>query len=133
MANLTINKGRHFFHKLSNRDSGNNDFNMNIPSHNPKALESQLKRISKGIEKNINEWPTGNQINIEYISKIIFQLNTGLMEIKKYEIQLTKQRKAVQEFVNDSVKPLYKKARDQAYSLHGKNSDKLKDYDFKKI
>ncbi len=106
---------------------------MNIPSHNPKALELQLRKILSGIEKNISDWPKANQISEEMFLKTSNELQEKLKEIKSSEKKLSVQRKKLSEYVNQFAKPLYKKARDQAYSIHGKNSDKLKEYNFKKI
>ncbi len=106
---------------------------MNIPSHNPKALEMQLRKILSGIEKNVNDWPKNNQIRKEIFLKTSNELEEKLREIKSSEKILSAQRKKLTEFINQFAKPLYKKARDQAYSIYGKSSEKLKEYNFKKI
>jgi hypothetical protein len=106
---------------------------MNIPSHNPKTLEMQLRKILTGVEANPEDWPAGNKITNEILVKASDELNEKLNEIKKYEMNLSAERKKLQQFINDIAKPLYKKARDQAYSLYGKNSEKLKEYSLKKI
>lgn len=106
---------------------------MNIPSHNPKSLELQLRKILSGIEKNVNDWPKNSQLSKEVFLKTSNELEEKLDEIKNSEKILSLQRKKLLDFVNQFAKPLYKKARDQAYSIHGKNSEKLKEYSFKKI
>ncbi len=106
---------------------------MNIPSHNPKALEMQLRKILSGIEKNINDWPNNSRLSKDFFLKTSNELEERLKEINNLERKISEQRKKLSEFVNQFAKPLYKKARDQAYSIHGKNSDKLKEYSFKKI
>lgn len=104
---------------------------MNIPSHNPKTLEMQLRKILSGVETNPEDWPVGNKITNEILIQTSDELNEILDGIKKYEKKLSAERKKLQKFVNDFAKPLYKKARDQAYSLYGKNSEKLKEYSLK--
>lgn len=106
---------------------------MNIPSHNDKYLETQLRNILAGIKKNFNEWDKNNQINNEVLLKIADELRDRFIEVKKNENILSESRKKLLEYINTAAKPIYKKARDQAYSLYGKSSDKLKDYSFKKI
>ncbi|MBN8570517.1 MAG: hypothetical protein J0M18_12890 [Ignavibacteria bacterium] len=106
---------------------------MNIPSHNPKTLELQLRKIISGIEKNAVDWPQSNQVNKEVLLSTSDELNEKLKEIKKFEKKISEMRKRLLEFVNQTAKPFYKKARDRAYSIHGKNSDKLNEYSFKKI
>lgn len=106
---------------------------MNIPSHNPKTLEMQLRKIITGVEANSEDWPVGNKITNEILVKTSDELNEKLNEIKKHEKKLSAERKKLQQYINDFAKPLYKKARDQAYSLYGKNSEKLKEYSLKKI
>ena len=106
---------------------------MNIPSHNPKTLEMQLRKILSGIEANSEDWPKGNNVSKEFLSKTTDELNEILKNVKKTEKKLSDERKKLQQYINDFAKPLYKKARDQAYSLYGKNSEKLKEYSLKKI
>ncbi len=106
---------------------------MNIPSHNPKTLELQLRKILSGIEKNTGDWPKSTHMSKEMFLKTSNELEEKLKEVKNTEKKLSLQRKKLLEFMNQLAKPLYKKARDQAYSIHGKNSDKLKEYSFKKI
>ena len=104
---------------------------MNIPSHNAKSLENQLREILSGIEKNINDWPNRSQINKNVLLKTSDELENKLDEIKKIEKKLSAERKKLNAFINEFAKPLYKRARDQAYSIYGKSSDKLKDYNLK--
>jgi len=106
---------------------------MNIPSHNAKTLESQLRKIMNGIEKNLNDWPKNEQLSKTIFVKTSEDLQVQIKEIKKCEKKLSSERKKLQEFINGHAKPLYKKARDQAYSIYGKSSKKLKDYSLKKI
>ena len=105
---------------------------MNIPSFNPKALEKQLRKILTGIEKNINDWPESIQINKNILERVSDELEEKIKEINTQEIKIYGLRKDLNDFINQSAKPLYKRARDRAYSIHGKSSGKLEEYDFKK-
>jgi len=106
---------------------------MNIPSHNAKTLETQLRKILAGIEANAGDWPKANNISREFLLKTSDELNELLKEIKKTEKKLSDERNKLKQFINEIAKPLYKKARDQAYSIYGKKSERLKDYSFKKM
>lgn len=106
---------------------------MNIPSHNPKTLGMQLKKILSGIENNSQDWSGSKQINDEIIKNATDSIEDKLKEIYKCEKLLSDERIRLNKYLNDVAKPLYKKARDQAYSIYGKNSDKLKEFNFKTI
>lgn len=105
---------------------------MNIPSYNPKALEKQLRKIISGIEKNVNDWPESTHINKKILARVSDELEEKIKEIGEQEKKISMLRKDLNEFVNISAKPLYKRARDQAYSIHGKKSGKLDEYSLKK-
>ncbi len=104
---------------------------MNIPSHNPKTLSTQLKKILSGIEKNTNDWSGSKQVNDEIIKNTTQAMEDRLNEIQKYEKLLSAERVKLAQYLNEIAKPLYKKARDHAYSVYGKKSEKLKDYNLK--
>ncbi|MBX7047014.1 MAG: hypothetical protein K1X86_14380 [Ignavibacteria bacterium] len=104
---------------------------MNIPSHNPKTLGLQLKKILSGIEKNSQDWQSSKQVNNEIIKCAAESIEDKLKEIHKCEKLLSNERAELTQYLNDVAKPLYKKARDQAYSIYGKKSEKLKEYNFK--
>ncbi len=106
---------------------------MNIPSHNPKTLSTQLRKIISGIEKNLNDWSGSKQVNKETLMSTSESIDNKLKEIQKFEKLLSIERTKLTQYLNETAKPLYKKARDHAYSIHGKNSDKLNEYSFKKI
>lgn len=106
---------------------------MNIPSHNAKTLESQLRKILNGIEKNLSDWPKNDQLSKAVFLKTSEELQEQIKEIKKCEKKLSAERKKLQEYITMHAKPLYKKARDQAYSIYGKSSEKLTEYNLKKI
>lgn len=106
---------------------------MNIPSHNAEVLETQLRKILSGVEKNMNDWPDGNHVDKKIILKASEELKEKLKQIMTIEDKLTSERKKLQQFADDFAKPLYKKARDRAYSLYGKNSEKLSEYNLNKV
>lgn len=106
---------------------------MNIPSHNPKTLGTQLKKILSGIEKNSNDWSGSKQVNRETIKSTMQTIDDILKEVQKYEKLLSSERTRLTEYLKEIAKPLYKKARDHAYSIYGKKSEKLKEYNLKNI
>ncbi len=106
---------------------------MNIPSHNPKTLEMQLRKIISGIEKNLNDWLGSKQVNKEILMSTSESIDNKLKEIQKFEKLLSIERTKLTQYLNETAKPLYKKARDQAYSIYGKKSERLKDFNFKKM
>lgn len=106
---------------------------MNIPSHNPQTLGTQLKKILSGILKNLNDWSGSKQVNCEIIRNTTQAIEDRLKEIQIYEKLLSNERVKLSQYLNEIAKPLYKKARDHAYSVYGKKSEKLKEYNLKNI
>ncbi|MBS1494834.1 MAG: hypothetical protein JST55_15070 [Bacteroidetes bacterium] len=106
---------------------------MNIPSHNPKTLGTQLKKILSGIEKNLQDWSGTKQVNNEILKNTTQSIDDRLKEVEKYEKLLSAERANLAQYLNDTAKPLYKKARDHAYSVYGKKSEKLKEYSLNKM
>ena len=96
---------------------------MNIPSHNPKTLGTQLKKISSGVEKNPHDWSGSKQVNNEIIKNTTQTIDDRIREVQKYEKLLSAERTKLVQYLNEIAKPLYKKARDHAYSVYGKKSE----------
>ena len=60
-------------------------------------------------------------------------IDNKLKEIQKFEKLLSIERTKLTKYLNETAKPLYKKAIEQAYSIYGKKSERLKDFNFKKM
>jgi hypothetical protein len=106
---------------------------MNIPSKNALTLMEQLNSLAKGINRNKQTWPLTNAPSDEDIKEITGELNKMITSIIEKEHELSRKRIELHKFMNENAKVMYVRVRDQIYSIHGKRSEKLKDFDLKKL
>ncbi|HRE41709.1 MAG TPA: hypothetical protein PLG90_10265 [Ignavibacteria bacterium] len=104
---------------------------MNIPSKNPEELLKQLNNFHKGILKNKHSWPKNNTPIEMDIEKVSLKIEKLILEINSLENDIKLSRKVLNKIMNEEAKKIYVKIRDQAYSLYGKRSEKLKDFNLK--
>lgn len=106
---------------------------MNIPSKNVEELMKQLNALHKGIIKNKDKWPKGNSPMETDIEKLSLKIEKLVLEINSLENDLKLSRKILNKIIQNEAKLLYVKIRDQAYSVFGKQSDKLKEFSLKQL
>lgn len=106
---------------------------MNIPSKNAIKLLTQLKNLSKGIRKNKDYWPHTNAPSEKCIKGITDNLRVMITDITEMENELVEKRRTLYRYINENAKTMYVKVRDQVYSIHGKRSERLKDFNLKKL
>lgn len=106
---------------------------MNIPSKNALILMKQLENLEKGIKKNKETWPAVNAPSEENINEITNELNRMIIDITEKENELMKKRREMHKYINENAKVMYVRVRDQIYSIHGKRSEKLIDFDLEKL
>ncbi len=107
---------------------------MNKPSSKPDTIEQQLRDIAAGIITNVAIWPVGpGTSGPNDVILIADQLHT-YKQAKETADAIAEQTQAVlEQYVDTTAKEAYTKNRDQAYSSHGRNNAKLKDYNLNKI
>jgi hypothetical protein len=106
---------------------------MNIPSKNALVLMKQLISLENGIKKNKDTWPVTNAPSEENIKEITDELNKMIIDITDKENELMTKRREMHKYINENAKIMYVRVRDQIYSIHGKRSEKLKDFDLEKL
>lgn len=106
---------------------------MNIPSKNASQLMEQLDNLARGIKVNQGTWPLSNAPSENDISEITGELRKIITDIIDRENELAKKRRELHKFMNENAKVMYVRVRDQVYSIHGKRSEKLKDFNLEKL
>lgn len=106
---------------------------MNIPSKNALLLMEQLNNLAKGIQTNHDSWPLSNAPSENDINEITSELKKMITDITDKENELAKKRRELHKFMSENAKVMYVRVRDQVYSIHGKRSEKLKDFNLKKL
>lgn len=106
---------------------------MNIPSKNASQLMEQLDDLAKGIKMNQDTWPLSNAPSESDIKNITDELKKIITDITEKENELAKKRRELHKFMNENAKIMYVRVRDQVYSIHGKRSEKLKDFNLQKL
>lgn len=106
---------------------------MNIPSKNALLLMKQLINLRNGVKRHINTWPLSNGPTPDSIKEVTNYLQNLTGDITARENELTEKRRELNKFINEHAKTMYVKVRDQIYSIHGKRSEKLKDFGLKSL
>ena len=105
---------------------------MNVPSTKPDVLEQQLRDEAGGIITNVAIWPPTNAPTEVEVVTAADTLHTYQQAVEQKEAELEQAQAVRDQYIEATAKPLYVKVRDQAYSTHGKNSDKILDYNLSK-
>ncbi|HEX2786600.1 MAG TPA: hypothetical protein VHP32_01755 [Ignavibacteria bacterium] len=93
----------------------------------------QLLNLTTGVKKHLNTWPLSNGPTPDSIAEVTSHIKNLTDEITVRENELTEKRRELNKFINEHAKTMYVKVRDQIYSIHGKRSEKLKDFGLKSL
>lgn len=105
---------------------------MNVPSEKPDVLEQQLRDEARGINTNVTTWPPTNAPTEAEVTTVADTLHAQQDTVEQLEADLEQAQAIRDQYIESTAKPMYVKVRDQAYSTHGKNNDKILDYNLSK-
>ena len=105
---------------------------MNVPSEKPDVLEQQLRDEARGINTNNAIWPPTNAPTEAEVTTVADTLHSQQDAVEQLEADLGQAQEIRDQYIEATAKPMYIRVRDQAYSTHGKKSDKILDYNLSK-